>query len=145
MAAEYVDPVTGVAEPGSLSGLTYDEFVDYVEAATQAGLVDDNKLTDLRPLAEALLDGQIERAAEVTLPTGQLFMENLTGDSTNLEPFKLAHRGLDVIAAEEEVRSARIDALRRTRRVAKSELERDPVKVDHLHLGQVPPTVLDNN
>lgn len=144
MAAEYLDPVSGVREPGSLTGIGYDEFLQYVEMAAEAGVLNATDLAQLVAVAEQLLEEQIDPADEVALPTGQLFMEAITGETTLLEPFKLAHRGLDVVAAEEGVRAARIDALRRLRRVAVSELERDPVKVDHFHLGEVPGVVLED-
>jgi hypothetical protein len=69
------------------------------------------------------------------LPTGQVFMEALKGATTLLEPFKLVHRGLDVLSAEEDVRARRLDALRRARKVARSDLERDPTTVEHFYLG----------
>ena len=49
----------------------------------------------------------------VILPTGQLYMEALKGEQTLLEDFKLAHRGLDVLKVQEEVREGRLENLRR--------------------------------
>lgn len=144
MAAEYIDPHAGVTDPGSLSGISYDEFVDYLHAVAATGEITEDQLSVLVETAGALLDGQVDSSSELVLPTGQLFMEALPGDTSLLEPFKLAHRGLDVVVVEEEIRTLRLDALRRAGRIAASELERDPVEVDHFHLGETPGVVVSS-
>jgi hypothetical protein len=141
MAAEYLDPVSGVADPGTLSGISTAELVDYIEAAIQLGLLKAADLNRLKRLAQRLQREQQDWADDVVLPTGQLFLDALKGQTTLLEPFKLVHRGLDVLAAEEDVRAKRIDALRRVRKVAQSDLERDPTSVEHFYLGEVPDVV----
>jgi hypothetical protein len=141
MAAEYLDPVSGVADPGSLSGVSTDELIEYIEGAIGLGLVNDDQLQRLKELARRLHREQRDWADDLVLPTGQIFLEALKGDTTMLEPFKLVHRGLDVLAAEEAVRAQRIDALRRVRKVAQSDLERDPTSVEHFYLGEVPDVV----
>lgn len=141
MAAEYLDPVSGVADPGALSGISTGELVDYIEAAIQLGLLSAADLNRLKRIAQRLQREQQDWADELVLPTGQLFLEALKGQTTLLEPFKLVHRGLDVLAAEEDVRAKRIDALRRVRKVAQSDLERDPTSVEHFYLGETPDVV----
>ena len=108
----------GVAAPGALSGISTDELIEYIEAAIDLGLLSANQLRLLKLTAEEKLRHELDDSEELTLPTGQLFMDQIKGDTTLLEPFKLVHRGLDVLAAEEAVRTLRIDALRRVRRVA---------------------------
>lgn len=141
MAAEYLDPVSGVADPGALSGISTGELVDYIEAAIQLGLLKAADLNRLKRLAKRLQREQQDWAEDLVLPTGQLFLDALKGQTTLLEPFKLVHRGLDVLAAEEDVRTKRIDALRRVRKVAQSDLERDPTSVEHFYLGETPDVV----
>ena len=144
MAAEYFDPITGVANPGSLSGVSSHELIEYAQAAISLGLLSQAQLTLIKDLARRLDREQLDASDELTLPTGQVFMEAVKGDTTLLEPFKLVHRGLDVLAAEEAVRVLRLDALRRARKVAQSELERDPTTVDHLYLGETPHVATPN-
>jgi hypothetical protein len=141
MAAEYLDPVSGVADPGELSGISAGELIEYLQEAIGLGLLDKQQLTRFKRVAHRLLREQRDWADELVLPTGQLFLEALRGDTTLLEPFKLVHRGLDVLAAEEDVRTKRIDALRRVRKLAQSELERDPTSVEHFYLGEIPNVV----
>ena len=142
MAAEYLDPITGVSDPGALSGLSSDELVEYLQAAIELRLLTKTDLTRLNALARRLHREQVEGSDELVLPTGHLFMDALKGDTTLLEPFKLVHRGLDVLAAEAAVRAAPIDALRRVRKLARAELERDPTTVEHFLLGETPDVVV---
>lgn len=141
MAAQYIDRITGVASPGSLSGVTTDELLDYLEEAIRQKLLSAQQLVDLKVLALRLYREQQNWSDELVLPTGQLFLEGLKGATSLLEPFKLVHRGLDVLSAEEEVRARRIDSLRRVRKVAQSDLERDPTSVEHFYLGETPNVV----
>jgi hypothetical protein len=141
MAAEYLDPVSGVADPGALSGISTGELVDYIEAAIQLGILSGGQLDRLKRLARRLHREQRDWADDLVLPTGQLFLDALKGETTLLEPFKLVHRGLDALSAEEDVRAKRIDALRRVRKVARSDLERDPTSVEHFYLGEIPAVV----
>lgn len=136
MAAEYIDPIGGVAAPGALAGISVDEFSEYLSAAAQSGVLTQQQLNGLVQLAVVMLTRETDNADELTLPTGQLFMEALPGDTSLLEPFKLEHRGLDVVSVEEDVRAKRIDALRRVSRLRSGEFERDPVQVEHFHLGE---------
>jgi hypothetical protein len=141
MVAEYLDPVSGVADPGALSGISTGELVDYIQAAIERGVLNDGDLNRLKTVARQLHREQRDWADEFVLPTGQLFLEALKGQTTLLEPFKLVHRGLDVLSAEEDVRAKRIDALRRVRKLAQSDLERDPTSVEHFYLGETPDVV----
>jgi len=144
MVAEYLDPVSGIADPGALSGISTGELIDYIEAAIQAGILDDGELNRLKEIAHQLHRDQRDWADELVLPTGQLFLEALKGQTTLLEPFKLVHRGLDALSAEEDVRAKRIDALRRVRKLAQSDLERDPTSVEHFYLGEIPGVAVTN-
>lgn len=138
MAAEFVDPDTGVAAPGVITGLSTTELLDYIETAIAHGLVNEDQLEALKDLARRIAHEQNDGADDFVLPTGQVMLEAIKGETTLLEPFKLVHRGIDVIAAEEEVRAKRLDALRRARKVATADLERDPTTVERFYLGEAP-------
>lgn len=138
MAAEFVDPDTGVAIPGLITGLSTTELLDYLEAAVAHSLVTEKQLDELKDLVRRISHEQSDWADDIVLPTGQVMLEALKGETTLLEPFKLVHRGIDVIAAEEDVRAKRLDALRRARKVATADLERDPTSVERFFLGEEP-------
>lgn len=140
MAAEFVDPDTGVADPGLITGLTTTELLDYLEAAIAHDLLNQDQLDALKELVRHITHEQSDWADDLVLPTGQVMLEALKGETTLLEPFKLVHRGIDVIAAEEDVRAKRLDALRRARKVATDDLERDPTTVERFYLGETPAT-----
>lgn len=136
MAAEYIDPLTGVADAGTTTGITARELIDYLRVAVERGYVDKDALADLRDLVRRIDHQQHDWADDVVLPTGQVVLEAIKGGTTLLEPFKLVHRGLDVLSAEEDVRAKRLDSLRRARKVIQSDLERDPTSVERFYLGE---------
>src|SRR5690606_33038053 len=83
--------------------------------------------------------------SEIVLPTGQIFMEALKGDQALLEDFKLAHRGMDVLKVEEEVRQARIDSIRRAQRIGLAEPQLEDPEIERLTVvhGAGPGVVID--
>lgn len=120
MLHPFADEYFGVRDPAYELPYTGAELLAYAQAAWRdpdAGLDDAGREQLARMVVDAMLRWP-DAEQEIVLPTGQLFMEAIKGDSTLLEPFKLAHRGLDVLKAEEEVRTKRIDALRRAARIA---------------------------
>jgi hypothetical protein len=107
MAAEYLDPVAGVADPGAPSGISTSELLDYLEEALRLDLLTEEQLESLKTAATRLHREQRDWTDDLVLPTGQVFVEALKSATTPLKPFKLVHRGLDVLAAEESVRAQR--------------------------------------
>jgi hypothetical protein len=74
---------------------------DNAEAALNLGILDEEQLSDPQQPARRLHRDQRDWGDELALPTGQIFLEALKGLTTLLEPFKLAHRGLDALSAQE--------------------------------------------
>lgn len=132
MLHAYVDDYYGVRDPADGRAYTGQDLLAYARDVwndPDVGLTADDKTRLAAMIAEALLE-RPDAVQEIVLPTGQLFMEALKGDQTLLEPFKLAHRGLDVMKVEEELRAMRIDALRRASRISGDELDVDPTGVE---------------
>lgn len=128
MIYPYVDTYTGVRDPAYDRGYTGEELLEYAKEVWPE--LEEPQRTSLGSM---IIDALVEypnATQEVTLPTGQLFMEAIKGEATLLEDFKLAHRGLDVLKVEEEVRAERLDALRRASRVVEGELDIDPRDVE---------------
>lgn len=141
MLHPFADDYFGVRDPAFEQTWTGAELLDYAQQAWRdpdAALDDADRERLARMVVEAMVRWP-DAEQEIVLPTGQLFMEALKGDHTLLEPFKLAHRGLDVLKVEEEVRAMRIDALRRAARIAGDALEVDPASVDKFVIVQGQP------
>jgi hypothetical protein len=132
MLHPYFDDYYGVRDPATGRRYTGHELLAYareVWSDPDVALSED----DRRRLATLIVDAMLEfpdAVQEVVLPTGRLFMDALKGDQTLLEPFKLAHRGLDVMKVEEEIRARRVDTLRRAARISGEDLDVDPSDVD---------------
>lgn len=129
MSQDYVDDYFGLRDPSTGLGYTGEELLAY---ASQLLSDPDTVLSDTErdALLAAVRDDLGNPATgsdTVILPTGQLYMEALKGEQSLLEDFKLAHRGLDVLKAQEDVRTARLENLRRAARlVADEPLYDDP-------------------
>lgn len=132
MLHAFFDDYFGTRDPAYGRPYTGQELLEYAREVwndPEVGLTDAEKAR----LADAIVEAMLrfpDAVQEVVLPTGKLFMEALKGDQTLLEPFKLAHRGLDVLKVEEEVRAARVETLRRAARIAGDQLDLDPAEVE---------------
>jgi len=71
-----------------------------------------------------------QTSGEIIVPTGQLFIEALTGSHPLLEDFKLLHRVEDVRKVKAEVRHAELENLRLASRLTGPQA--DPKNVDLL-------------
>lgn len=129
MSQDFVDEYFGLRDPATDLGYTGEELLAYAgellhdsEAALSAEEREALITAVTRYLSNPATDSET-----VILPTGQLYMEALKGEQTLLEDFKLAHRGLDVLKVQEEVRAERLENLRRAARiVATTPLLEDP-------------------
>jgi hypothetical protein len=119
MVMGFLDGFTGVRDPGLGTRFAPAELLNYAREVWNDDVVDLDA-DDKQKLAEMIVESAVKHPGnetEVILPTGQLFMEALKGGQALLEDFKLAHRGLDVLKAEEEVRRGRLDNLRRAQKL----------------------------
>ena len=120
MMQEYIDEYFGVRDPARDTGYTTEELLRYAAELWNdpaSGLSEAERLA-LRRLVLDHLSGPNLGQQTVIVPTGQVYMEALKGEGVLLEEFKRAHRGMDVLKVQEEVRSARLENLRRAARLA---------------------------
>jgi len=116
MMSEYVDGYFGVRDPDALSEFSNGELAEHGKVLKQKadqlrGIGDitgadakDAEANIVTSIIGQRLDSTHRDVDEISLPTGQLYMEALVGKNTLLEPFKLAHRGYDALSAREELR-----------------------------------------
>ncbi|NLD51229.1 MAG: hypothetical protein GX660_29180, partial [Clostridiaceae bacterium] len=119
MSQEYIDDYFGVRDPGLQDGYTAEELLEYASAIWNdpEAALSDSERDALRLMVLRKLNGQDSSRETIIVPTGQLYMEALKGEQTLLEDFKLAHRSLDVIRAQEEIRELRLENLRYAQRL----------------------------
>jgi hypothetical protein len=132
MMQEFVDDYFGVRDPANETGYTTEELLQYAAELwhdPDAALTDEERDALRSLVLQKLTDGSGEQEM-VVLPTGNLYMEAIKGEQALLEDFKLAHRGLDVLKAEEEVRQARLENLRRVARLTQIEPDLDQPTAD---------------
>lgn len=123
MMQEFIDDYFGVRDPDNQDGFTREELLQYTAQIwndSEASLSDEEKEA-LRTLVLQKLMQPESSEDMIIVPTGQLYMEALKGEQTLLEDFKLAHRGLDVLKVQEEVRESRFENLRRAARLVSEE------------------------
>lgn len=127
MIQNYVDDHFGLKDPALETGYDTAELLEYareVLSDREAPLTAEERSTLVALVARKLQEPSSDEDM-IIVPTGQLFMDALKGGQTLLESFKRAHRGLDVLKVEEEVRTARLESLRRAAR-----LLQDPADLD---------------
>src|SRR5690606_17348179 len=134
MTVGYLDGYFGVRDPALDASYSASDLLEYAKSVWNDPVV---ALTDeeRNRLAALILRAGMRNPgyeSEVVLPTGQIFMEAIKGDQALLEDFKLAHRGMDVLKVEEEVRQARIDNIRRAQRIGLAEPELEDPEIERV-------------
>lgn len=116
MLQEFIDEDTGIRDPepdANFDIQTFDQ--DWQDALAALARNDANAANALAKLKDNLtkyLTVARRTTDEIIVPTGQLFIEALTGTHPLLEDFKLLHRVQDVRKVKAEVRHAELDNLR---------------------------------
>lgn len=123
MMQEYIDDYFGIRDPDEAGNFTTDELLQYAEQKRDELSAEERRALD-QMLAERLTNPRRD-SETIIVPTGQLFIEALTGAHSLLEPFKMLHRGLDVAKVEAEVREMNLENLRRAARLIEGDRE-DP-------------------
>ena len=121
MMQDYVDEYLGVRSPDPLSDLSTDELLEYAEQIWHHEDTTEAQQNALEQLIVERLNSPRLKDERIVVPTGQLFIEALKGNHTLLEHFKLKHRELDVQKVQEEVRSAKLENLRKAYRMVREE------------------------
>ncbi len=134
MLQEFIDDYFGVRDPDNPDGYSSEELLRYASELwhdPDVALTDEERAALRALVLRKLTDTRADRQV-VVLPTGNLYMEALKGEQTLLEDFKLAHRGLDVIKVEEEIRQARLENLRRVARLTGTEPDLEQPTADRV-------------
>lgn len=126
MAQEFLDGYFGVRDPDPNGGIpTEAEALEIAECLwAKAGNDEDKRAFVVRWLTN-VLDRQIFVSDEITVPSGQLFIEALPGAHPLLEDFKLRHRAVDLEKARQELINARVETIRKVKRLLSEDLS-DP-------------------
>lgn len=138
MMQEYFDDYFGIRDPATGSALSTEELLDYASeliADPRVELTEDEERALIRLVRDRLTGPSIGQQT-IILPTGQVYMEALKGEQVLLEEFKRAHRGMDVLKVQEEVREARLENLRRAARLSQTDPLLDPAEIDKLVVVQ---------
>ncbi|MEM9680819.1 MAG: hypothetical protein AAF901_10895, partial [Bacteroidota bacterium] len=130
MMREFVDDYLGLRDPALEMGTTSAELIEYAKEVWNDDSLSDVDRTTLSEIITKSLSSPVPDTQEIILPTGQIYMEALKGETTLLEDFKLSHRGLDVLKVQEEVREKRLENLRRAGRMVNGEVDFDDPNVD---------------
>lgn len=127
MMMPYIDTTLGLRDPDGAGNWTLEEFKNYVEclrtSLTPAEF--DEIAVDLEKQTQEILASPHRDGEFITIPTNSLYMQMLADSGKALEPFKEAHRQMDVLKVRSEVRSAELDNCRRAKLVLTDKLE-DP-------------------
>jgi hypothetical protein len=123
MSQSFLDVEFGVNDPDVWGEIPpASEAVAIARCAwTHPGATDDLR-KEITKWLLFVLANQRKVSEEIIIPTGQLFIEALTGTHTLLEDFKLRHRAVDVEKARAEMVQARLEALRYAVRVSAGKL-----------------------
>jgi hypothetical protein len=123
MAQDFLDSYFGVSDPDPFGEVpTTAEALALAECAWNRDTTTDEDRAEITRWLLGVMAAQARVAQEVVVPTGQLFMEALTGAHPLLEDYKLAHRAIDVERALAEMRSVQVETLRRAARISVGDL-----------------------
>jgi hypothetical protein len=127
MLQQYVDDYFGVRDPDGVGNWPLKEVRGALSSVSALSKASESALLHARETQLEMLHSQIVSSprpsdGEVTVPTGQLFIEALPGVHPLLEDFKLRHRLEDVKRAVADVRSAELENLRFAARLVDGEL-----------------------
>ncbi|PCJ36495.1 MAG: hypothetical protein COA75_06835 [Cellvibrionales bacterium] len=119
MMEPYVDAGFRLLDPHDAGNINREQFARYICHLREQ--LDDQAFEEIRPALRErfrqLLLSEPNKGDEIIVPTGSLYIEALPGSNALLEDFKLAHRALDVVQAQEEARQTTLDNIRRAARM----------------------------
>jgi hypothetical protein len=130
MMEPYVEFAAGeyrISDPDPAGNLSLDEFSDYVcclrEQLSKRAFA--ARAAELRAQLETLLQRVVRDNEEIVVGTGNLYIEALPGAHSIMEQYKHLHRQIDVKTAQENLRGAALNSVRKAERILNGELE-DP-------------------
>jgi hypothetical protein len=133
----------GISDPDPPGNMSLDEFSDYV-CCLKATLPKDRfdaAVPELRDRLRRLLQRQVRENEEIVVGTGNLYIEALPGTHSIIEQFKVAHRYIDIKAAQESLRATGLDNVRRAQRILAGDLDDPDVSSRYVFEGTTTPIV----
>ena len=144
MLTPYIDAGFRLLDPDDKGNISREDFARYV--CYLRDTLDDEQFEAVR---EELLERYRQlilsdpvHGDEIIVPSGSAYIEALPGANPLLENFKLAHRAIDVINAQEETRASTIDNIRRAARVLGDDLEDPDIDAKYQFEGDANATVV---
>jgi hypothetical protein len=133
----------GISDPDPAGNMSLDEFSDYVCClkATLPKQRFDAAVPELRDRLRKLLQRQVRENEEIVVGTGNLYIEALPGTHSIIEQFKVAHRYIDIKAAQESLRATGLDNVRRAQRILAGDLDDPDVSSRYVFEGTTTPIV----
>jgi hypothetical protein len=131
MVQDFLDSHFGVSDPDPLGAApTPTEALELAKCMWASNDLSDADRGEIADWLVRVFDGADASSHEIVTPTGELFIEALTGSHSLLEDFKLRHRAYDAELARTQALAAEIEALRRLMRLEMGDTA-DP-DVDHV-------------
>jgi len=118
MIQDFLDTELGLVDPDIEGEIpTAEEALDLARCAWEKAGEDEQKQHEIGEWLVEALEAASKVSQEVTVPTGELFIESLPGSHPVLEDFKLQHRAADAHKAAIDAKLMEIEMLRRAKRV----------------------------
>lgn len=115
---DFLHTELGLIDPDADGNLpTSEEALEWAACAWEMAAGDPEKERMISERLVAALDAAVRVSQEVTIPTGELFIEALPGTHPVLEDFKLRHRAADAEKAALDARILEVELLRRAKRL----------------------------
>ncbi len=126
MLQDFLDEEFGLRDPDPEGEtLTTEEALALAQCAWTRPDVTDADKEEIATWLVSALDAANRVSQEITIPTGELFIEALPGAHPVLEDFKLMHRAADAHKAGAEAKMADLEVVRRAQRLATGDVS-DP-------------------
>jgi hypothetical protein len=129
MLQEFISDTYGLQDPDRQVVWADNKSIAERGAATAAAITAAADAATRQRLAQEFVDymnAELQKSSMVIVPTGQLFIEALTGTHPVLEDFKLLHRAEDVRKVKAEVRHAELENLRLASRLTAAQDSKAP-------------------
>ncbi len=128
-------------DPGNISREDFARYVCYLSTTLEPEVFDEIRPELLERFRRLLLSTE-SNGDEIIVPTGSAYIEAITGKNALLEDFKLRHRAVDLINAQEDVREASLENIRRAARILGEDLSDPHIEAKYVFEGGGSATVI---
>ena len=134
----------GLIDPDELGNVTLDEFSDYVCCLKKALPAEEFALLrePLKEQLQKLLTSPLRDNEEIVVPLDAMYIEAFPSSKPLLENFKLLHRKIDAMDAEQNVKLKKLEKARYAKRLLEGKLDDPEVKARYVFEGGGSATVV---